>query len=356
MKLLPIVLLGFVAPHASAQFLVCSPVRQIVPGEWIIQDGGSGHFKFKYAGAESIFTGTPVPDASNYLLLVPSSGTTPAAVQVDANPFVAAQLKPGGHHPLVVTFTTVDQTPASTVHCEVDLFVPAQLAPSIQSVVNAASLQPFLSPGAQASIIGTHLTGPTLSTNYDPTASYPTSVAGTTVTFNGIAAPLLRLSPGKIRAIVPFTLAGQTSVQVVVHRFDQTSDTFTLPLQDTSPGIFTSRHDGTGAGPILQQGSDGQFTPNSPDDPAAAGTALKIFATGAGAWSAPPQSDVFIFGENFTTQPVSLTIGGQPANNTWSVLQVNPVVPDGVSSGPQPVVLTVGENDNAQQQVTIWVQ
>ncbi|PWU02011.1 MAG: hypothetical protein C5B51_21775, partial [Terriglobia bacterium] len=64
---------------------------------------------------------------------------------------------------------------------------------------------------------------------------------------------------------------------------------------------------------------------------------------------------------------VSLTIGAQPAKvlyagtlgaalSSWSVLQVNAVVPSGVGSGPQPVVLKIGANDNAQQGVTVWVE
>jgi len=64
---------------------------------------------------------------------------------------------------------------------------------------------------------------------------------------------------------------------------------------------------------------------------------------------------------------VSVTIGGQPAQllyagtiggmlSSWSVLQVNAVVPNGLSTGPQPVVLKIGANDNSQQNVTVGVQ
>jgi uncharacterized protein (TIGR03437 family) len=214
--------------------------------------------------------------------------------------------------------------------------------------------------------MGSYLTGPTLTTDYDATASYPTVVAGTSVTFNGIAVPLLELRPDRIKAIVPFALAGQTSAQVVVKRFSQTSDTFNATLQDTAPAIFTGRQKGSNPGGILQQDSDQHFTRNTPDNPAAAGTKLRIFATGMGVWSPPPKSDVFVFGEPFFTQGVSLTIGGLPAHiayagtwgtyNTWSVLQIDTVVPDGLEGGQQPIVLTIGYTDNLEQQVTLWVQ
>jgi uncharacterized protein (TIGR03437 family) len=362
MKLLPVVLFGFVTQFASAQ-LSLSPTSIILPADSGILSFGEGHganVKFKYIGVDPEF------NAPNFIVVIPSSGTTPGFVRVGLNSNVVAQLQPGGIYGLAVKFTTVDQTPASTAGCRVILMVPKEPPPSITSVVNAASLQPLLSPGALVSIIGSHLTGPTLSTNYDDTASYPTSVAGTSVTFNGIDAPLLYVSPGQINAIVPFALAGQKSVQVAVQRFNQVSATVTLPFLDTSPAIFTAAQSGSGQGVIFQQGSDGQFTYNSADNPAPKGAALEIFATGSGAWTPPPQSDVYLSPEPFTTQPVTVTIGGQPAKllyagtqgtqATRSVLQVNVVVPAGVGSGPQPVVLKIGANDNSQQNVTVWVR
>ncbi len=362
MWLLRIALLGSMIQFAIAQ-LAFSPQIITLPrdsGILSFDEGHGAHVKFKYTGVDTDF------NAPNFIVVVPSSGTTPGFVRVGLNSSVVAQLQPGGVYSLKINFTTVDQTPASTAAGGVILMVPKEPPPSITSVVNAASLQPRLSPGALAVIFGSHLTGPTLSTTYDDTASYPTSVASTSVTFNGIAVPLLYVSPVQINAIVPYALAGQTSVQVVVQRFNQVSATFTLPLQDTSPAVFTASQNGSGQGAILQQGSDGQFSYNSSDNPAARGAALEIFATGAGVWTPAAQSDVYLSPEPFTTQPVTVTIGGQPAKilyaglegaqATWSVLQVNAVVPDGVGSGPQPILLKIGANDNSQQNVTVWVR
>jgi uncharacterized protein (TIGR03437 family) len=367
MKLLPVMLFGFATQFASAQLTCACPgitsVDTRFPGAIFLIDRSGAPVKFKYTGTYSRFTGEIT---SSPFIVLPSNGTTPAKVYIGANLSAVALLNPAFQYGLDVKFTTVDQTPESSLYVNVILTIPKEPPPSITSVVNAASLQPVLSPGALVSILGSHLTGPTLSTNYDDTASYPTSVANTSVTFNGIAAPLLSVSPGQINAIVPFALAGQTSVQVVVQRFNQVSATVTLPFQDTSPAIFTAAQNGSGQGAILQQGSDGQFTLNSSDNPAPKGAALEIFATGSGAWTPPPQSDVYLSPEPFTTQPVTVTIGGQPAKllyvgtqgtqATWSVLQVNVVVPDGVGSGPQPILLKIGANDNSQQNVTVWVR
>ena len=363
MTLSLMVLLSSIAQVVVAQILVVEPHEFTLPlntGRFSVVEGKGGYVKFKYAGVQ------PIGNTPNFIVLTPSSGTTPAAIQLVRNPSVVAQLKPGNKYRLFVLFTSVDQSPAISVNAIVQLAVPAEPPPAIQSVVNAASLQPVLSPGASVSILGTNLTGPTLSTTFDDTALYPTSVAATSVTFNGNAAPLLYLSPNQINAIVPFSLAGQTSIQVAVQRFDRVSATVTAPLQDTAPAIFTSAQNGTGQGAIPQQGRDGAFSYNSSSNPAPGGTALEIFATGQGVWTPPPQSDVYLSGQNFRTQLVSVTIGGQAAKilyagtlggySNWSMLQVNAIVPPGLSPGPQPVVLKIGERDNADQGVVIWVQ
>jgi uncharacterized protein (TIGR03437 family) len=38
------------------------------------------------------------------------------------------------------------------------------------------------------------------------------------------------------------------------------------------------------------------------------------------------------------------------------MLQINATVPNGIGSGQQPVVLTIGDNNNAAQQVTVAVK
>jgi uncharacterized protein (TIGR03437 family) len=368
--LILILLSTSMAPFAAAQLDCSSGIFFSAASDSVqtitVADLSGAHVKFKYKGAVDGF-GTPV-QPNNFIVVIPSSATTPASVQIGLSPNVVSLLGPLNVYVLGVGFSPVDQTPANPgCGVTVTIHMPAEPAPNIQSVVNSASLRPVLSPGVMVSIFGSHLTGPTLSTTFDDTASYPTSVAATTVTFNGVAAPLLYLSPSQINAIVPFSLDGQTSLQVGVQRFGRVSATFTVPLQNTAPAIFTSSQTGTGQAVVLQQALNGPLSYNSPSNPAHAGDYLEIFATGQGVWTPPPQSDVFFFGEPFTTQPVSLTIGGQPAKtvyagtlgatlNSWSVLQVNAVVPDGVSPGNQPVVLKIGTNDNSQQKVTVAVQ
>src|SRR6476659_9327353 len=107
MSWLPLVPVMFVALEANAQHLSCSPTNITLPrdsGLAIIQSGGSDHLKFKYSGVDPTF------NAPNFVVVVPSSGTTPAAVRIGLNPAVVAELQPGGYR-LLVQFTTMDVSP-----------------------------------------------------------------------------------------------------------------------------------------------------------------------------------------------------------------------------------------------------
>ncbi|MGH7868808.1 MAG: hypothetical protein ACREP9_14535, partial [Candidatus Dormibacteraceae bacterium] len=66
----------------------------------------------------------------------------------------------------------------------------------------------------------------------------------------------------------------------------------------------------------------------------------------------------------YRAAPVSLTIGGQPATlryfgnapyQPWGIFQVNALVPAGLASGLQPVVLTIGNLSSANQTVFLAV-
>ncbi len=286
-----------------------------------------------------------------------------------------------GRYFLEVDFFTLDESPPSGTSVLVDLGLGFTTPPAITSIVNAATLQPAIAPGAIVSIYGSHLAPNLGALQYNDTASYPTTLGdgtragNTTITFGGIAAPLLYVSQTQINAVVPYELAGQKIANVVVTRYGL-SATLTIPIQDTSPGIFTASQNGSGQGAILNA-ADSTF--NSAANPAQKGSAITIFATGAGAWNPAVPDGALSLGVtnplctvpnlpacvHLVAQPVSLTIGGKPATllyagtspyQLWSLLQVNAIVPTEADSGQQPVVLTIGKNDNSQQGVTIAIK
>ena len=62
---------------------------------------------------------------------------------------------------------------------------------------------------------------------------------------------------------------------------------------------------------------------------------------------------------------VAVSIGGLPAQITYAgaapdlisgVLQVNAVIPAGLTPGPQPLLVTIGRSNNSQQHVTVAIQ
>jgi uncharacterized protein (TIGR03437 family) len=192
----------------------------------------------------------------------------------------------------------------------------------------------------------------------------PTTLAGVTVTFNGVPAPLLFVAQGQINAIVPYQVAGQTSVPVVVEN-GATSATFTVPVAAVAPAIFSLAQNGSGQGAILN--SDG--TVNGASNAAAPGSIISIYATGEGQLVPAGTTGCITGGTLPLPKPVgavSLTIGGQPATDieyageapglVCGVIQINATIPSSVGAGPQPVVLTIGAASNSGQAITVDVE
>ena len=177
--------------------------------------------------------------------------------------------------------------------------------PAITAVVNAASFSPgAISPGSLISIFGSGLAAMTASA---ATIPLPMSIADTSVTINGVPAPVLYESPGQINAQVPWEVAGGKA-SVVVRSRGALSSAANVTVSPSAPGLFA---DPQGMAAALN--ADGSI--NSEEKPAAAGTTISIFFTGQGPVTikandgAPPPSD--------ETAPVtstrSATIGGVTA-------------------------------------------
>lgn len=189
-----------------------------------------------------------------------------------------------------------------------ELIPPATLTPL--GITNAASYEagPVV-PGGLAVLFGRDL--------------------GAQITFNGEAATVLYSDARQVTAIVPASLAGRRSVEVRASG----SQTVTVPVADSWPALFTADASGRGTAAALNQ--DG--TLNTASSPAARGSVLQLFGTGAGA-----------------AGTVRITIGGVPAEVSYAgatpglvpaVFQVNARVPDNVTpSSTVPVVVQAGDN------------
>lgn len=237
-------------------------------------------------------------------------------------------------------------------------------APAIAGVANSASYAVnAVSPGELVTIFGSNI-GPSTpaGAQFDMAGDLLTLIGGTQVLFDGIPAPLIYASQTQVNAVVPFAVNGQTA-QVQVVSGGRTSASFPVKIAAATPAVFTS--DGSGSGQAAAINQD--YTLNSPENPAAQGSVVTIYAEGAGQWNPNPQDGSVVSADNLPqpTLPVNVLVNGQPATVLYSggapgfvagLLQVNFQLPDGTPSGPTvPVVLQVGSSAT-NQTLTLAVQ
>jgi uncharacterized protein (TIGR03437 family) len=214
------------------------------------------------------------------------------------------------------------------------------------STVNAASLsQGAIAPGMIVAISGANFATSVQSASTMP---LPTVLGNTSVTFNGVAAPLFSVSASQIYAQAPFNLpAGVASIQV--SQGSVLSAAQTVNVAAASPGIFIVDR-AISAAAVLHAADYSLVTSSSPARP---GEYLLIYCTGLGAVgtsvasgamapSVPPDS---------TVQPPTVSIANLSANVTFAGLapgfvglyQINVQAPANLPTGNQPVqIVTFG--------------
>jgi uncharacterized protein (TIGR03437 family) len=219
-------------------------------------------------------------------------------------------------------------------------------------VVNSASFarapQNRTSPGGLVSIFGRNLANMTIEATRLPLSS---TMGGAVVTFNGVAAPLLYVSPGQINAIVPelFGVFDSVQVQVTVSSAAVSSPEI-VPFAPVSPGVFTVARDGQGLAAALH--ADGR--PVTEANPARRGEFVQIYCAGLGSTSPPAPPGLPAPNQEplaRTDAPVRVSLGGVTgivpqfaglAPGFASLYQVNIQVPSGAPSGRAALVIFVG--------------
>jgi uncharacterized protein (TIGR03437 family) len=224
-------------------------------------------------------------------------------------------------------------------------------------VVSAADYTSSPAPGLLVSIFGSSLADSTAGAQ---TLPLPEQLTGTSVVIGSEQAPLLFAADGQVNIVVPYDLAPQTKYQLVVQRGNSISVPITVTVASAQPAILSTSGTGTGQGHIYRIDSTGGTALADAQTPAQAGQVLVIYCAGLGAVSpsvpagsgSPPGGAL-----SYTNAPVSLTIGGQPADVKFAGLapgfaglyQLNAVMPGGVAAGDQvPVTISVaGQNSIA---------
>ena len=254
---------------------------------------------------------------------------------------------------------------ADTANNAVRLLQPSASSATItlSAVTNAASNQAgSIAPGEIVVLYGSGLGPAQLTIGVPgPDGKMPTALGGTSVTFNGTAAPILYTSPNQVSAVVPFGITG-TSVQVSAKYFGQSAPVKPFPAEVAAPGVFTVDYSGKGQAVAFDQNQQ----PNSATNPTPRGTQLTLLATGLGQ-TVPAGTDGLLGSAplpSSAAQPV-VTIGGQAApfvsatgvaGQVAGMMQVTVQIPAGIQPGAAvPVTLQVA-GVSAPAGVTVAVQ
>jgi uncharacterized protein (TIGR03437 family) len=233
-------------------------------------------------------------------------------------------------------------------------------APAITpgQILDNAAFQPTIAPGSIIAIKGANLMDTANLVNsargYDlsSTPFWEPVLDAVNVSFDvpgakiSVPAPVVAVSPAQIDVQVPWELAGQTSAQVKVIIDEQFgAPVYSMPvtaaLADYTPAFFSNSN--------IAAALDTNYHPISSSNPAVRGNFIALYANGLGPVSNPPADGFAPSANTSTTQPCTVTIGGQQVTPGFcgmpqglAVYQVNIQVPTGISAGNQPVTITVG--------------
>jgi uncharacterized protein (TIGR03437 family) len=265
------------------------------------------------------------------------SGTGPAQISLTAS---GAGFEPGAYKA-----TLVIQSP-SAVPQSINVPIMFVLAPNasgaaIGAVANPATYSSAVSPGMVVAVFGTKLAS---TTNTASSSPLPYSLGGVSAAVNGIAAPLVYVSPTQVNLQIPYE-AGAGPAVLGIDNNGQIAG-FQFQISASAPGIFAD--------------ANGYLTPTPAVSRAGtttlllvgAGEVSNLIGTGYSPSSATTYKPLL---------PLSVMVGGAPAflqtmglvPGLFGVTQVRFTLPSSVPAGVQPVVVTVGGVSSPPVNVTV---
>jgi uncharacterized protein (TIGR03437 family) len=349
---------------APATLVLTGSPGQTVTGTFNVTSPGTSGF-FAFSGNVEIVprsstlslsvVSAPLLADTPFLYVTPAS-VTPAVVQVQG----PAPQQPGTYY---ASFEVTWTGGSVTVPVRLDVTPTPALPPILGALVSTASeVSGAISPGEIISLFGIGLgAGPT-EFSLDAAGKVPSVLNGTQVLINGQPVPLLYASGNQVNAIVPYEVGTSGSATVQVVASGASSQPWGMPVAVAAPGVFAVGSVGVGQAAALNQDN----SPNSASNPAPRGSVVQFFGTGEGLTSpANVTGGVTPGSGNSTTLPVTVMIGGIGAVVTYQgsapaevsgVMQVNAIIPAGVTpGGAVPVVIQVG-NQKSQSGMTIAVR
>ena len=245
------------------------------------------------------------------------------------------------------------------------LFGCISLMSSAVSAQTINSVSTTVSPGSLISIFGSGLAAGLSVANSVPLSTALSDVSS--VTINGMPAPLMSVSDGQITAQVPWEVV-PGAANVIVNRTASSSQPMPVQVNAFAPAMIALN---LGNLQALATNADGTITavtgplPGFNAHPATVGDTITFYAMGLGTVNPPPfdganSSDA----TRQTTSVPTVQIGGVMAQVSFSglspqfvgIYQLNVVVPGGVATGSAvPVQVQTADGSNANP-VTIALQ
>lgn len=230
---------------------------------------------------------------------------------------------------------------------------------SPQGVVNGASFAPPGNPIAPGEFIALFGSGLAKSLQV-ATPPYPTGAGlnGVTVLINNKPAALYFVSSGQINCIVPYATQGPTAT-IVVNNGGTSSNTVTVPVATTAPGLFSTAQNGTGTAALRHA----DFSLVTSTSPAVGGETVLLYLTGMGAVN-PAIADGLGGGSsalNNATAQVNVLVGGNAGQVFYSGLapgfpglyQINVTLPPLPPGATGSIPLAIYTNNAYHDQVSI---
>ena len=267
------------------------------------------------------------------------SGTGPANIALTAS---GAGFEPGVYRANLViqSPTAVPETVVVPI-----MFVngPNTTSMAITSVANSATYSASVSPGMVVAVFGSNLANTTSVAAANP---LPYSLDGMTVTVNGIAAPIVYVSPTQVNVQIPYEAGAGPSVLGIDNNGQVAGFQFTIAA--TAPGIYADGSGNLAPTSTVTRGGTVTFYL------AGAGEVAPQILTGYGPTAAESS-------EIQPMLPLSVTVGGtevfvvqtQLTPSQFGTTQVSILVPSTVAAGVQPVVVTVGNASSPPVNVTV---
>ncbi len=323
------VLVEFAGPVAKPVTLSATPAQITLTSPGAASSASQTTLSINISDPTQTWTAAiyPASPISSWLSISQLSGTGPATIALTAT---GTGLEPGVYRASVVIQSPNAQP--QWIEAPVMMVLGGSSGMAIGGVADPATYHTTGSPGMLVSVFGSNLANTTASASSNP---LPYGLGGVTATINGVAAPLLYVSPGQINLQIPYSV-GAGPAALGINNNGQIAG-FWFPIAPQAPGVFAD--------------SSGNLVPQSSF---AQGGIATLYMNGAG--DAPELQTAFaptvgtpVADLPTLALPLSVTVGGAPAFLNFSgippgefgVAQVNFTVPSGVQMGPQPVVVTV---------------